>query len=510
MDEPTRPKVVIAGASGFVGQALAPALAGSFHVIGLSRSPRVAGDGCDEYRACDLFSLKDAEQALQGVEYAVYLVHNMMPSTRFTQGDFADLDVVCADNFARAAAAAGVKQIVFLGGLIPESAKLSKHLRSRREVETALAGHVVPVTTLRAGLILGGRGSSFQIMARLVERLPVMVCPRWTNTRTQPIALADVVQMIRGVLGRREHYDQVYDVGAPDVVTYKQMMAMTASALGRRRFFIPSRVMSPGLSRLWVTLITGAPRALVSPLVQSLAHEMVIRDDGLAQRLGVERTSVRDAIRQAVAEMDGSAPHAFRGTRGKQRLVRSVQRMQLPSGWNAQRAASEYLRWLPRFLRSFVRVDVQSADCFRFVLAPLRPPLLELTRAPRRSSPDRQLFYVTGGLLSRTQGKPRFELRQVLGGRTLLTVVHDYEPRLPWLVYILSQAIFHRWLMNRFAQHLFGGIEVGPDRNTIRHGLPSTSLTASSFPLPNPEAVPGGAASPSSVRNGHSMQEHER
>jgi uncharacterized protein YbjT (DUF2867 family) len=465
MDESRRPNVVIAGASGFVGQALAPLLSRSFRVIGLSRSVREPGGGFDEYRSCDLFSLKEAEEALQGAEYAVYLVHNMMPTTRFTQGDFADLDVVCADNFARAAAAAGVKQIVFLSGLLPDGTELSKHLESRFEVEKTLAGHVVPVTTLRAGLILGGRGSSFQIMARLVERLPVMVCPRWTNIRTQPVALSDVVQMISGVIGREEHYDRVYDIGAPDVVTYKQMMVMTAAAMGKRRFFIPSRFMSPGLSRLWVTLITGAPKALVGPLVQSLRHEMIVRDEGLAEQLGIERTSTREAIRQAIAETDGSPPHAFRGATSRQRLVRSVQRMQLPAGWTAQRAAAEYLQWLPRFLRAFLRVDVQSANCFRFVLGPVRAPLLELTRAPGRSSPDRQLFYVTGGLLSRTHGRPRFELRQVLGGRTLLTVVHDCEPRLPWLVYILSQAIFHQWLMSRFAKHLSQGTTTIPVRS---------------------------------------------
>jgi uncharacterized protein YbjT (DUF2867 family) len=509
MDEPRGPRVVIAGASGFVGQALAPVLAGSFHVVGLSRSARTPQGGFDEYRVCDLFSLKEAEQALQGADYAVYLVHNMMPSTRFTQGDFADLDVVCADNFARAAAAAGVKQIVFLGGLAPDGAKLSKHLQSRCEVEQALASHAVPVTTLRSGLILGGRGSSFQIMARLVDRLPVMVCPRWTNTKTQPIALGDVVQMIAGVIGKLEHYDRVYDIGAPDVVTYKQMMAMTASSLGKRRMLIPSRFMSPGLSRLWVTLITGAPKALVAPLVQSLRHEMVIRDDGLAERLGIERTPIREAIRLAVAENDGSAPHAFRGASSRERLVRSVQRMQLPSGWTAERAAAEYLRWLPRFLRAFLRVDVHSADRFRFVLAPLRQPLLELTRVPGRSSPDRQLFHVTGGLLSRNHGTPRFELRQVLGGRTLLTVVHDYEPRLPWFLYILSQAVFHRWLMSRFAHHLSNGVHANdaPDHALF---LASSSTTVSSFPLPNPEAAPGGAASPSSVRSGCPTPEHER
>lgn len=507
MDKTRRPKVVIAGASGFVGQALAPVLAESHYVIGLSRSVRTPGGGFDEYRSCDLFSLKEAQQALQGAEYAVYLVHNMMPSTRLTQGDFADLDVVCADNFARAAAAAGVKQIIFLGGLLPNGTSLSKHLRSRLEVEKALAGHVVPLTVLRAGLILGGRGSSFQIMARLVQRLPVMVCPRWTHTRTQPIALQDVVRLLGGVIGREEHYDRVYDIGAPDVVTYKQMMAMTAEALGKRRWFVPSRFMSPGLSRLWVTLITGAPRSLVGPLVQSLRHEMVIGDDGLADKLGITRTPIRSAIQQAVIETDGSAPHAFRGTRSKERSVRSVQRMQLPTGWNARKATREYLRWLPRFLRAAIRVEVQSPDVFRFVVPGLRSPLLELTWAPGRSGADRQLFYVTGGLLSRGPGKPRFELRQVLGGRTLLTVVHDYEPRLPWLVYILSQAIFHRWLMERFGKHLRsrGARRMDPSEIST-----SNSVTVSSIPLLNPEAAPAGAASPSSARSGYPAQSQPR
>ena len=451
-----KPRVVIAGASGFVGQALAPALAEDFHVIGLSRSKRQPGGGFAEYRSCDLFSLKEAEAALEGAEYAVYLVHNMMPTTRLTQGSFADLDVVCADNFARAAAAAGVKQIVFLGGLLPKDGQLSEHLQSRREVEETLAAHVVPVTTLRAGLILGGSGSSFQVMARLVQRLPVMVCPRWTDTRTQPIALRDVVALIRGVIGREPSYDQAYDIGAPDVVTYKEMMALTAAALGKRRTFIPTKVLSPGLSRLWVSLVTGAPKALVGPLVQSLRHEMVSERNTLAEELGVERTPTSEAIRLAVAGQDGSVPHAFRGARrqGGPSLVRSVQRMTLPAGWTAKRAAREYLLWLPRFLSGFLRVDLDSVDRFSFVLAPLNLPLLVLRWAPERSSRNRQLFYVTGGLLRGPQGKPRFELRQVLGGRTLLTVVHDYEPRLPWIVYVLSQAVFHRWLMYRFAAHL--------------------------------------------------------
>lgn len=470
-----KPTLVIAGASGFIGQALAPALADRFHVVGLSRSVREPGRGFAEYRACDLFSLAQAEDALEGAEYAVYLVHNMMPSARLTQGDFADLDIVCADNFARAAAAAGVKQIVFLSGLCPKDEKLSQHLTSRLEVERTLASHVVPVTTLRAGLILGGRGSSFQVMARLVRRLPLMVCPRWTNTRTQPIALRDVVSLIAGVAAREDCYDRTFDIGAPDVVTYKQLMAMTAAAMGKRRLFIPSRVMSPGLSRLWISLITGAPKALVAPLVQSLRHEMVAAENGLAESLGVERTPTSEAIRRAVAESDDSAPHAFRGGawRSGPSLVRSVQRMTLPAGWTAKRAAANYLLWLPRMLSGLLRVELLSPNRFRFVLAGFNLTLLELERAPERSRLDRQLFYVTGGALRGTQGRPRFELRQVLGGRTLLTVVHDYQPRLPWLVYLPTQALFHRWLMGRFAVHLSLG------RGRRRHN--SESARALSF-----------------------------
>jgi len=464
-----KPRLIIAGASGFVGRALAPLLAERFHVIGLSRSQREPGDGFAEYRTCDLFSLK------QAAEYAVYLVHNMMPSARLTQGDFADLDVVCADNFARAAASEGIKQIVFLSGICPAGAALSRHLQSRLEVERILAGHSVPVTTLRAGLILGGRGSSFQIMARLVQRLPVMVCPAWTNTKTQAVALRDVVRLLDYVVGREAHFGRTHDVSAPDVVTYQALMRMTADALGKKRLLIPTKVLSPGLSRLWVSMVTGAPRALVAPLIQSLRHEMLASSAHLAEEAGIERTSTRHAIQLALAECDGVVPHAFRGARNRkhENLVRSVQRMHLPGGWTAERAAAHYVRWLPRFLRAFLRVRVHSARRFSFVLAPLGLSLLTLSLSAARSSIDRQLFYVIGGALARRSRRTRFEMRQVLRGRTLLTVVHDYEPRLPWLLYVITQAQFHRWLMNRFGAHLRNVPDASdPNPDTLK-ALPS-------------------------------------
>ena len=185
-----KPRVVIAGGTGFVGRRLAVRLRERFEVVVLSRreADRERDDGV-VIRKCDLFSLLDVEQALAGADYAVYLVHSMVPTSRLTQANFADLDMVVADNFARACGDAGVKQIVYLGGLLPRGDAVSRHLRSRREVEVILASRGVPLTTIRAGLIVGAGGSSFEMLIRLVRRLPVMVCPKWTHTISQPVAL---------------------------------------------------------------------------------------------------------------------------------------------------------------------------------------------------------------------------------------------------------------------------------------------------------------------------------
>ena len=457
---PPLPVVAIAGASGFVGQALAQVLAGRFRLVGLSRADRAAAPPFAELRRADLFSLADAEAALRGVRYAVYLVHSMMPSARLTQGSFVDLDLICADNFARAAARAGVEHIVYLGGLVPsDGAALSRHLASRVEVEAALAAHGVPLTVLRAGLILGSAGSSAQLVTRLVQRLPVMLCPRWTQTRTQPVAVSDVAEALAAVLGAPEHHGQVYDLGGPEIVSYLELMRRVAALSGRRRLFLPVPLLSPGLSRLWVSLVTGAPRSLVAPLIASLRHEMVAHDVRLTEQLARPPTPLDAALREALASTSrAEAPRAFRGARSlaREAKARSVQRMRLPEGRDAAWAAEAYLAWLPRALRGLIRVhrDPASPGVARFILAPLGLELLVLTHAPQRSSPDRQLFYVTGGALARGTGRARLELRQVLDGRTLLTAVHDFEPRLPWWIYRFSQALFHEWVMAAFRRHL--------------------------------------------------------
>ncbi|MEP7125129.1 MAG: NAD-dependent epimerase/dehydratase family protein [Byssovorax sp.] len=466
----TRDTIVVAGSTGFVGAALGEAIGAEHHLVGLTRdaakSPK--NTAYAGFRGCDLYSLLDAERALVGARVAVYLVHSMMPAARLTQGSFRDMDLICADNFARAARKAGVEQIVYLGGLLPEGVKLSAHLESRLEVERTLGAHGVPVTTLRAGLILGRGGSSFLMMARLVRRLPVMVSPRWAESPTQPIALADIVALLRFTIGNEATYGETFDVGGPEVMTYRSMMKRTSEILGLERRILPLPIIPRSLSRLWVSVITGAPRELVSPLIESLGHPMVARDHALMDRAGITATSFDDAVREALADPPRGAtpvpaspreivPVAYQAApdraSGRRSDVRSVQRLPLPPGHDAAWVASEYLRWLPEGFRPFVRVEVDGPTC-RFYSLGLATPLLVLELSPLRSGKDRQLFYITGGLLASGKGRGRLEFREVLDRRFVIAAIHEFEPTLPWYVYRLSQAYAHLWVMWRFRRHL--------------------------------------------------------
>ena len=450
--------VVVAGASGFIGQALGPSLSAHFEPLALSRSVREPGGGYRECRQVDLFSLSAASAALQGADYAVYLVHSMMPAARLVQGDFEDLDVLCADNFARAAAEVGVKHIAYVGGLLPNVDELSVHLRSREEVERALGATGIPVTTLRCGLVVGSKGSSYQLMSRLVRRLPLMVCPSWTQTRMHPVALTDVVRALVHVIRERGDGAQVFDLGASESVNYQELMAKTAASFGLKRHFISVPLLSPKLSRLWVTLTTGAPKALVAPLVESLRHEMLARD---THRFPdeVAPTSIDVMLKEAAEEQGREVivPRAFRPTppvKGPS-TVCSVQRMVTPPGCDTRWVADEYFRWLGKVMRGLIKISKSNdGQEIQFIFRLTGQPLLGLRRLSWRSTHDREVMLVTEGLLARRSERGRLEFRHVLGDTTLIAALHDFVPRLPWWIYRLTQGIFHRWVMERFGAHL--------------------------------------------------------
>lgn len=495
---PPRLRVALAGASGFVGRHLVRALAGAHDVVALTRSPGRFDVPGAEARACDLFSLRDAERGLEGADAAYYLVHSMMPSARLTQGRFDDLDLVCADNFGRAARAAGVRHVIYLGGLLPPrqergAQELSRHLESRLEVEKTLGAYGVPVTTLRAGLVVGAGGSSFELMTRLVERLPVMVGPRWMRSRSQAIGLDDVVTLLEYALAHPELAGRAYDVGCPDVHTYEGTLRLVADVLGRRPRIVTLPVRTARLSLLWVSVVAGAPRSLVAPLLESLQHDLVAQDGlELQRRAGIDALPLRKALERAVAERERLAREAKAPKKATEKAqaqdaeplertepavvlhrsrVRSVQRLPLPPGRDARWVAAEYARWLPQFMRPFLRVDVDAEGTCRFYLWPLRAPLLVLTFVKDRSHDDRQLYYVTGGVLARVveRGRARLEFRSVLGGRFVLAAIHDFVPRLPWFVYSATQAVVHLFVMQSFGRHLA----------RVARGAPSSGHAAS-------------------------------
>ncbi len=453
--------VAIAGASGFVGQALCRALADDHHVIGLGRSGAPPDTGAHEWRTCDLFSLHQLEQELQGVDTAIYLVHSMLPSARLTQGGFADLDLLLADNFARAAERAGIRRILYVGGFVPSAGALSPHLKSRFEVERTLSSRTPELTSLRCGIIIGPNSSSFWILRNLVRRLPFMLLPRWTESRTQPIALADLTRATCHAIAVSTTASASFDLGGPDIMTYRELMGRVARIMGRRRWMVGTRFFSPRFSRLWVTLFGSAPKALVAPLLESLRHDMVAQANPLQEWMLPGTVPLDDAIKAALDGPQSSRRPPLLGRKQtirrqlhQDRRARSVQRLPLPDGADAVWAAQEYLRFLPRFANAWIRVETDPDGSCRFFLAGTRIVLMRLTLSEDRSTPDRQVFFVGGGaLVRRGEREPgRLEFRVVEG--QLLAAVHDFAPALPWTLYTQTQARVHVHVMNAFGKWL--------------------------------------------------------
>lgn len=446
--------IVIAGASGYIGKELIVKLREKFptaKMIALSRTQQESTDVRVQWKACDLFSLRSLEAALpEKIDYAVYLVHSMAATAALDQGSFADYDLILADNFSRAVKKKEVKQLIYLGGLTPKIQNLSRHLQSRLEVEDVFLEYKLPTTVFRAGLILGDSGSSFQILIKLVRRLPLMICPQWTQTLTTPVDLDTVIETIVSSLSDSAHIGKTYDLAGCKSLTYMEMMDITAKKMGVKRFFLSVPFFTPTLSRLWVSLITNTDKNLVYPLVESLEHPMVPRKTHLFSPAAVER-SYADLL-DKVTFKTKSRKSLFR-FRIQRNTVRSVQRLPLIFGKNGQWTKDQYLNWLPRFLKPLIRVQQNGATT---VLSFLHTGvvLLELKLNEDRSDPDRQILYIVKGLLVSEENRGRLEFRVVLHRQYVISAIHDFKPALPWFIYKHTQAILHLFVMNSFAKYL--------------------------------------------------------
>ena len=293
--------VLVTGATGFIGRRLVPALIDAGHdVRAMTRRPE-AYDGPGEAVGADVMDADSLRPALDGVDVAIYLVHSL------DDPDFERKDAQAARNFSAAAKAAGLSQIVYMGGLGDEGQDLSAHLRSRREVEGLLGTDGVPVTVLRAAIVVGHGGISWELTRQLVKNLPAMVVPKWVGTRTQPISIDDVVRYLAGVVGQDEALGRVFEIGGPETLTYREMLQGVALAMnGRKLPIVVLPLLTPGLSSRWLALVTDVDVTTGRNLIDSMSTEVVVRDTSIREVVPGEPQTYEEAVRRALAERAAS------------------------------------------------------------------------------------------------------------------------------------------------------------------------------------------------------------
>jgi uncharacterized protein YbjT (DUF2867 family) len=293
-------KIAVLGASGVVGRALLPLLAREHEVVAVSRRGGGESGGRVRWVAADVTERDGLEGLFDGVDVVYHLVHSLGAK------DFAYRDRLAADAVAEASENAGVRQIVFLGGLGDASQGSSLHLRSRAETAERLASRSVAVTTLRSAIVVGDGSAAFETIVALVDRLPVMLCPRWVRTRTQPIALQDVVRYLAGVAGCSEALGRTFDVAGPEVMTCRDMIRKVGDLRGRRPLIIEVPVLTPRLSSLWLHLVTPVRAGVARELVEGLRTETVAHENEIATLVPFEPTPFHEAARIALPARDAA------------------------------------------------------------------------------------------------------------------------------------------------------------------------------------------------------------
>ncbi|MBN2226139.1 MAG: SDR family oxidoreductase [candidate division Zixibacteria bacterium] len=301
--------VLVLGATGYIGSRLIPRLLDDRHTVRcLVRNPdKIRPELRSQvtvYRG-DVLHVETMHMAFKHVDVVIHLIHSMgAGETRFI-----DLDKTAASHVVTLAAQHNVKQIIYLGGLGRRGTSSSSHLRSRHETGDILRSKGVPVTELRAAVVVGSGSVSFEMVHHLVNRLPVMICPRWVTTRTQPISVDDVLAYLCQSICRSSVYGEIIDIGGPDVLTYREMMLTVARVLGLRRMLIQVPVLTPRLSSYWVNLVTPIPSSLARALIEGLREETICEDRRALERYDIRPMTFEQAVRTALERIWAYSPH---------------------------------------------------------------------------------------------------------------------------------------------------------------------------------------------------------
>jgi len=301
--------ILVTGATGFIGSRLISSLVESgYTVTGLSRK-KLPNTKNVKYVQADVFDIDQLTTAMNGIEVAYYLLHSM-EGNKSEWKEFASREKIQAQNFLKAASKSGVKRIIYLGGLVNDSLELSPHMRSRKEVGEILASGNIPVTELRASLIIGAQGGSYAMLRYLVERLRIMVCPSWVKSLAQPIAVDDVIHYLSECLKKSETIGKIFEIGGPDKMTYEELMRVYSAYLNKNLFILQIPFLTTRLSSYWVDLITPVKASLARPLIDSLVHDTVVTNDEITKIIPLRLKSVRESIDIATKEMKSFPPQS--------------------------------------------------------------------------------------------------------------------------------------------------------------------------------------------------------
>lgn len=445
--------ILITGATGYVGGRLLRVLENRrLTVRCLARQPeKVSATQRDtEVVAGDCLDALSLERAFAGVQSAYYLVHSMAAGA-----DFAALDRRAAENFGRAAARAGVRRIVYLGGLTDGTTELSGHLRSRAETGDVLRSSGVPVIEFRASVVIGGGSLSFQMIQALVERLPVMVCPRWVSTLTQPIGIDDVLDYLVAALDLDETGNRVFEIGGPEVLSYGDMMRGYARIRGLRRVLIPVPVLTPRLSSLWLTLVTPTQARVGRALVDGLKNSTVVRSLEARTAFAIEPMPLQTAFTKAIE--DGTSSRLMRDTRTASvnvtpgQAFEPVRRVGGTAGWY-------FANWLWR-ARGWVDRIFGGVGMTRGRRDPDICAVGDAIDAWTVESyePDRWLR-LSADMKLPGRGWLEFEVTPLEGGRSLIRQTATFDPRgllgyAYWYAVYPLHALVFGGLLRRIAEH---------------------------------------------------------
>jgi len=443
-------RVTIAGASGFVGSNLVAKIRNNFKIKALSRKLKESDHVNVEYFKTDLFSLTSTSKALENTDVAIYLVHSMKPSSRLFQGNFHDTDLILADNFIHACKKNGVKQIIYLGGIVPEG-YISKHLESRKEVEGILKSSGIPCTILRAGMVVGNGGSSFEILKNLVHTLPGMILPKWTASNTQIIYLDDLIDIIEFSINNIKVYGETINIVNGEVIKYRDLIVQTKQHLKKKSFLIPVPINYTAFSKLWVSVFGKSDYELVSPLIESLLCDFskIIPSPHIEHL--IKYRTYRDMLKHI--NIDVSRKKA-RNKRSIINNVRSIQRLPGNGNKKSNEIVELYMKWLPRYMKPLIKVKKTESQRVNFYLIGLSKPLLTLQYIPNPADKDRVKLHIVGGLLTDTTDTGWLEFRDIENGKYFLASINEFFPSLPWYIYKFTQAPIHKLTMMNFGKFL--------------------------------------------------------